>query len=297
MTRKRLRLTRLLTAIPVTALTLIALHADTVTVGGNPSGEDVQGPFNAYAGDNIQGPFEDGFAPGEFQQVYDSSLFSGISGPITISSLTFQDSLNIYPFPDQINPAEYTITLSSTSESADSFFQAASQGGSLLAPSNPITVFSNSQDGCPFSGVSGADPLNPCVISNPQTGFTINFSNTFTYNPLTDGNLLLDIVKTSSAPSSLGLGAGLDASDFSGCAGSVFALCAPANPALMASLYVVQTDTGTEFSADPEGLITGFGFTPASTPAVPEPNSFGAGILAVALAAVDSLRRRIASKV
>lgn len=267
---KVVRFIRLARLFAVAGAALIALHADPVlTVGGTP-----------YAADDIQAPFGDGIAPGEFQQVYDSSLFS-VGGQITISSLTFQDSLNVNMLGDQINPAEYTISLSTTGESASSFFQTAAS--SLIVPLSATTVFSNSSDGCPFDGVSSD---NTCTLLNPGAGFTITFSHTFSYDPLTDGNLLLDIVKTSN--SSIGLSLGLDASDFSGCAGSQLVFCAPQNTPLMSSAY--STPDGT--FVDPEGLVTGFGYTVSTTSAVPEPITLPIVIVWVGLGAAYFLRRR-----
>src|SRR5579872_6190064 len=206
----------LVRVLAVGASGLLALHADTtLAVGGTPNIFD-QFPF----------PFGGGNVSGEFQQIYDSSLFSGLSGPITIDSLTFQDTQDLFGFsPDQVDSAEYAISLAETSQTVGSFLSDTNNNGMQLVAGT--TVFQSSQPGCPFSGV---DQDGTCDLAG--TSFTINFSQAFAYDPGA-GNLLLDVIKTdgSVTPSM-----GLDISSFSGCI-DLLNCASPLSTPLMAAAF------------------------------------------------------------
>lgn len=247
-------LTHSLKLLVVAGACLLAAHGDTtLTVGGAPI-------------DQIPFPFGDGISDSEFQQIYDGSLFAGISGPVSIDSLTFQDTFNMFS-PDTLDQAQYTISLFETSQTVDSFLSTSNSTG-LQVIANATTVFSMSQPGCPFLGV---DSTTCDLATSPQT-FTINFSQTFKYDP-TAGNLLLDIFKTSGSGA---LSAGFDVSNYTGC---LLAGCTP--PPGTALIGAAFSDLSSQCTADcaiPEGLVTTFGFAPSSTPAVPEPGSLPTGV-------------------
>ncbi len=207
---------KLFLMVTVCALQSAAL-ANTVTIGapGNPSDGDCA-PFGCTL---------------EYQQVYGAGNFSGLGDLVTITGLTF---FNDNFVPGSIAPADYTISLSTTSAAVDGLD---STFANNLGADNAVF----------FSGALGG-------LIGPTNQFTITGA-PFTYDPTT-GNLLLTVTSD---------GDGLQFSVFLDYLSS-----APAGTLSRISSFdlsgvadTVQSDTG---------LVTQFTYS-AQNSAVPEPGS------------------------
>jgi hypothetical protein len=194
-----------------------AALADTFTIGapGNPNDGDCA-PFGCTV---------------EYQQVYGAGNFSGLGGPITISGLTF---FNDNFVPGSIAPADYTISLSTTSAAVDGLD---STFANNLGADNAVF----------FSGALGG-------LIGPTNQFTIT-GTPFLYNPAS-GNLLLTVT-----------------SDGDGLQFSVFLDYLSSAPAGTFSRISSFDATGIADTVQPDtGLVTQFTFS-SSTAAVPELDS------------------------
>lgn len=174
----------------------------------------------------------------EYQQVYGAGLFPGI---ITITDLTF---FNLNFVPGDIAPANYTISLSTTS--------AAVNGLNATFASN---VGADNQTF--FSG-----PLGGTI--GPANQFTIS-GTPFNYNPST-GNLLLHVIKDRGE------------SDF-----SVFLdFSSAAAPGTFSRAYGFDSSGVASVLENDTGLVTEFTYTPAGE--VPELGSIWLVSVGIALA-------------
>jgi hypothetical protein len=107
---------------------------------------------------------------GEYQQVYNASVFSG---PFTINAIQIFEAQNLKAFPTGGN---WTISLSTTSKDWNTL--------STIFPSNI-----GADNTTVFNGDIAPLVTQPFV---PGTAVTINLSSPFTYNPGA-GNLLMDV--------------------------------------------------------------------------------------------------------
>ena len=204
-------------------------------------------------------PFGDGTTT-RYQQVYDSSDFSG---PLDIQGLGFFVDLNNYFLGD---PAQFSSQYTTDYEVYLADVAPGTDLGTTINTPPPLgTLLFN---GVPSMNTSG---LLTLAFSGPG----------FNYNPVTDGDLLLDVIRVTTPDSSLSFflngDSGLHSAvldNFSCAAGCVYdgAHADPNNPnANLPSL----------------GLVTDF-ITPA---AVPEP-SFAAFLVPALVGLVLALRRR-----
>jgi hypothetical protein len=107
---------------------------------------------------------------GEYQQVYNASVFSG---PFTITALQFFASQSTGPFPTGGN---WTISLSTTSKDWNT-----------LSTSFPSNI--GADNTTVFNGNIASLVPSPFTLGAPMT---INLSTPFTFNPAS-GNLLMDV--------------------------------------------------------------------------------------------------------
>lgn len=114
------------------------------------------------------------------QQVYDSSAFSGVSSPITISAISFRPFTTPGFSGNTVNVSDSLIRLSTTTGSGES---------------NPLSTTFSANIGADVKTVySGALSLTTAASGPGPYAFdyTINLQTSFTYNPA-QGNLLLDL--------------------------------------------------------------------------------------------------------
>jgi hypothetical protein len=210
------------------AIYLVPALADTLTIGapGNPFDGDCA-PFGCTV---------------EYQQVYGAGQFSGT---ITITDLTF---FNDNFVPGSIAPADYTISLSTTSAAVNGLDTTFANN---LGANNQVF----------FSGALGG-------LIGPTNQFTIT-GTPFTYNPA-DGNLLLSVTSD---------GDGLQFSAFLD-----YLSNAPAGTFSRISSF--DTSGIADTVQDDTGLVTEFTYSPTTTSAAPEPGSWpllGPGLIAMLL--------------
>jgi hypothetical protein len=182
---------------------------------------------------------------GRYQQVYN---FTNFPGPLVITDVRFFDT----QIASVISTGTYTLKLSTTDVAVNSLAGADAAGMDSNIGADVTTV---------FSGALGGDV--------PPSGFEIDFTTPFSYDPAT-GNLLLEIVNVSITSRGSGF---LDARN--GSAGTIFSR---------------MHTYGGGFSS--YGLVTEFSTGPLPPPGVPEPASLallGAGL--AAFAACRGLRR------
>jgi hypothetical protein len=189
-----------------------------------------------------------------YQQVYNANQFT--SGPITINAIDF---FNTSKPGGSINPATYSVYLSTTSKSVNGLTYGGSS--SNVGPDNALF----------FSGALGG-PINTTTQEFTITGTP------FTYNPA-NGNLLLEIVLSNATPASLAT-VFLDArnGDFGTISSRSYSL-----------------DSSGSFS-NSYGLVTEFDFVPAADPptVIPEPASIAVFGFATLLGVACCRRRSLA---
>ena len=197
-------------------LSVFPLAASSITIGapGDPNNGDCA-PFGCTV---------------EYQQVYGAGSFSGL-GSITITDITFFNNNFV---PGSIAPADYTISLSTTTAAVDGL----------------DTTFANNlgaDNSVFFSGPLGG-------LIGPTNQFTIT-GTPFFYDPA-NGNLLVSITSD---------GDGLEFSAFLD-----FLDSAPAGTFSRISSF--DTSGVADTVQDDTGLVTEFGYS-SRTSAVPEPGT------------------------
>jgi len=175
-----------------------------------------------------------------YQQIYSVAPFGAATHrPMLITDLLFFNNANTSGLPAQIDQGIFTIRLAVTSAPSDGSVAA------FVDIQSPVAVFTGQLPaGVPFRGL----PLD------------IKAQHPFTYDPSLGQNLLLDITKESSSPTSGGMDVLMQANGLFG--------------------RIYEFPSGT-ISHDSGGLVTQFVFTP-----VPEPVAvvqLCAGLAVVAL--------------
>jgi hypothetical protein len=212
-------------------------RADMVLIGSATPGVANQYPFGTNA-------------VSTYQQVYSASLFSG---PMTITAIDFFNTA----FPaGSVNPATYTISLSTTSAAVNGLAPGAAS--SNIGANN--TVF--------FSGTLGG------AINTTTHELTIT-GGSFNYNPAT-GNLLMNISITNATAAS----------------GTVYLDSENGTFGTESSRSFNTDPTGSSGTENSWGLVTEF--ESGVTAAVPEPSSLTlfAIVFAVVGVCAYALRRR-----
>lgn len=183
-----------------------------------------------------------------YQQVYGSGLFTG---PIQITGLTF---FNDNFVPGSISPANYTISLSTTSSSLDGLSTTFADN---VGADNQVFFIG------PLGGLIG--PTNQFTITGAP----------FSYNP-SQGNLLLSVSKN------------VDPGDF-----SVFLdVNSSPGPNTFSRIYADNNSGIADGGDNDYGLVTEFTYSSPPS-AVPEPSTFqfvAAGVAFVALASAATRR-------
>ena len=197
-----------------------------------------------------------------FQQIFDSSLFSG---PITITGLQFFNTQFVDPGYDTINDSVYTVNLFTTSLTIYQLDPTA-LANNLFFTSNPGTLFSGELSGT-VNGSFTVAPSDPSFYYN--------------YDP-SQGNLLLYITKTGNANGpSLFLDTASDPSVLMSEATEFSTTFDPADP--NATLTVNVTPN--------YGLVTEF-VTPTDL-STPEPGTFVPCVLATFVLGLRLRRKKI----
>ncbi len=235
------------TALWATTLVVAASIAKADMIVAPPAFETVD------AGGISDGPLGlTGSGGRRYQQIYDASLFSGLSGPQIISEIQFRAANTENSFrPNSLSATNVIVTLSTTSVTSTPGATAAN----AFSASFDDNVGSDAQ--VVYSGALTLDRGGSNPTSQPQPfeyGFTLQLP--FTYDP-SMGNLLLDFVVPTSATVSQGTGFG-KFEDFDA--------VTLANDGIAS----VRGTSGNAIGAAGEtGLITRF----TTTAAVPEPST------------------------
>lgn len=250
----------------------LLMFAMLVLFGGAPLHADilVGAPGDPGVGDCV--PFGCSIAS-VFQQIFDASLFSGPTGPITIAGLKFflNNFDNVDPIfgtpivPDTVFPANYTIQFSTVSIPVDGLDPALENN---VAASTVQTFFAGAV----------SDPVNHqiTVITSP--------ANYFTYDP-SSGNLLIQIL-TDGDPADQSITMYLDQNST---AGGLFSSGFDSDPHPCPG----GSPDGTGCTNADFGLVVDF-LTPTDVNPVPEPGAIwllATACAGAALAASKRLRR------
>ncbi|MBL9162466.1 MAG: PEP-CTERM sorting domain-containing protein [Planctomycetaceae bacterium] len=213
---------------------------------------------------NAQGPAPlryFGAGGSRVQQVYDSSTFAGVSGPVNITAISFR------PFTTPSAFAGNTVSLS------DSLIRLSTTQGSGEGANQLQTTFASNVGGNEQTVYSGSLTLTTSASGAAPYPFdyTINLQNPFTYDPA-QGNLLLDVQIPATATVS---GAGFG-----------FATFDTANTENDGLFSVVEINSGDAIGGQisTAGAITQFTYA-----AVPEPSTLTLMIAGMAL--ISQLRR------
>ncbi len=233
------------------------------------NGANIVAPISSTStAGNAQGP-----APLRFygsggsrtQQVYDSSDFAGLTGPITITAISFRPFTTPGAFSsNSVNISDTLIQLSTTAASGEG--------------ANPLsTTFASNVGGNAKTVYSGALTLTTAASGNAPYPFdyTINLQTPFTYNPA-QGNLLLDLqIPTTATVSGAGFG---------------FATFDTVNTASDGVYSVLDNSNGgaTTGTASTAGAITQFTYTSS----VPEPSSVLLAFVGIVVLPQFAARRR-----
>lgn len=199
------------------------------------------------------------------QQVETASLFKGISGPITITSLSLRPTASF--FAPLISVSDVRISLSTTQRGDETSAQTLSATfADNVGPDNTV-VYSG-----PLTLTTSSTGR---LTGNPQRDFdyTITFQTPFTYDP-SRGNLLLDfLIPTTATVQSTGFFGSVAFDDINNLNDGIYS--------------VTNIDSGSSLTGSPatDGNPVLYNYTPA---AVPEPAALALLSLPTALV----LRRR-----
>jgi hypothetical protein len=198
------------------------------------------------------------FSSQRYQQVYDSSQFSSLGGPVLIHQILFR--------PDAFTGAAFSSTLPSIQIDLST---------TSATPASLSTTYANNV-GADDRVVFGPGPLSlSSSFTGPPGGpkafdIVINLTTPFLYNPA-NGNLLMDV------------------RNFLGGATTQFDSISSSTVTGRVWNSDVNAPTGT--IAGDAGLVTEFGFGPA----VPEPSTLVAASFSVIVCVCYALRRRMQS--
>lgn len=167
----------------LTAAAVVTANVQAATIVAPNSSTNTSG--------NAQGPAPlryFGTGGSRVQQVYDGSTFSSISGPVTITAISFRPFTTPSAFAgDTVNLSDSLIRLSTTQQSGE-------------GPNQLGTTFADNVGSDAQTVYSGALTLTTSAAGSAPYPFdyTINLQTPFTYDPA-QGNLLLDVLVPSTA--------------------------------------------------------------------------------------------------